>query len=258
MYYGVSIAFTFVMSYMVKLQVLEKSRIKKTSEELEEAYRKLLMSHSKVQQLTIEKERNRMAREIHDTLAHTLTALVVQLEASKRLLDVDKEKVRVELDKAQELTRSGLNEVRRSVKALRPEALEKHEFFDALDSLINELRNYIKAGITYERQVDDCINLNENQEIAIYRIIQESVTNSIRHGKAKEINIQIRCDEKNLTLQIEDNGLGCKHIKKGYGLQGITERAEALDGSVIFNKGEGEGFKIEVRFPLKGGLPHEN
>jgi signal transduction histidine kinase len=249
--YGVSIAFVVGMSYLVKMQIREKERITRINIELEQAYKKLIENSAAAQKLTVEQERTRMAREIHDTLAHTLTTLIVQLEACKKLASLDPSRLPAELEKAQQLSRSGFNDVKRSIKALRPQVMEDKSFFASINSIINETMENTNVQITFSNLFSQDIKLIPQIEIALFRAIQESITNSIRHGQASKIEIAMEQDNNKIKLLIVDNGIGCTNIKNGFGMKGIMERIESLHGSVEFSSPFGKGFKIKISIPYE-------
>lgn len=249
--YGVSIAFVVGMSYLVKMQIREKEKLTHINAELEEAYRKLIENSASAQRLSVEQERIRMAREIHDTLAHTLTTLIVQLEACKKLASSDPSRLTIELEKAQGLSRSGFNDIKRSIKALRPQVMEEKSFFASIISIINETMQNTNVHITFNNLLQNDIKLSSKIEIALFRVIQESITNSIRHGQADEIEIEIKMDNDMLQLSVIDNGIGCTNVKKGYGMKGIQERIETLNGRVEFSCSQGEGFKTKILVPYE-------
>lgn len=249
----ISATFTFVMSYLGKTQFLEREKIARTNQELEQAYKKLLDNASKVQELSIEKERTRMAREIHDTLAHTLTAIVIQLEACKKLMDVDSQRAKNEIEKAQEVTRSGLNDVKRTIKALRPQILENNSFYGAVTSIMEDMKHNTNIDYELNWNIHNELKLSQTMEVAVFRVIQESITNSIRHGGAKKIKLKIDYKNCMLYVDIEDNGTGCSHIKKGYGLQGIIERVESFKGIANFSSIPGKSFITNISIPCRGG-----
>ncbi len=139
--YALAYILVIIISYLASLQFRERAGIAKVNLELEEAYRQLVDNASKLQELSVEKERNRMAREIHNTLAHTLTAAVVQMEAGKKLIDVDTSRAKAEIEKAQEITREGIGDVKRTVKALRPQILENNSLCGAIRSLIRNIED---------------------------------------------------------------------------------------------------------------------
>ena len=249
--YGVSTAFVITMSYLVKKQVREKEKLAHMNVELEQAYKKLIENSAVAQKLTIEQERTRMAREIHDTLAHTLTTSIIQLEACKRVALLDPVRLPAELEKAQELSRSGLNDVKRTIKALRPQVMEDKSFFDSILSIINDTMENTKVHITLNNSLPQDIKLTSQIEVAIFRVIQESITNSIRHGQAGGIEITIKQENNMLQLSIVNDGKGCPNIKRGYGMQGIKERIESLSGSAEFSSSHAKGFKTKVSIPYK-------
>ncbi|MNP29547.1 Signal transduction histidine-protein kinase/phosphatase DegS [compost metagenome] len=221
-------------------------------EELEEAYKKLIENVAAAEELTVEKERTRMAREIHDTIAHTLTALIIQLEVCKKLAYKEPSRLPIELERAQELSRSGFNEVKRSIKALRPQVMEEKSFFASINSMINEIIENTKVEIRLSNLLPNEIKLTSQMEIALFRVIQESITNSIRHGQATKIEIYMEKQKDDMKLRICDNGLGCTNMKKGYGTKGIQERIEGLRGVVEFSSSRGDGFKTTVSIPCEG------
>jgi len=249
--YGVSIAFVVGMSFLVKLQIREKEKLSNMNVELEQAYKRLIENSSVAQKLSLEQERIRLAREIHDTLAHTLTTLIVQLEACKKLSSVDPSRLQTELEKAQELSRSGFNDIKHSIKALRPQVMEEKSFFDSIIYIINETMKNTNINITLNNLISKDIRFSSQIEIALFRVIQESITNAIRHGQASDIEIDIEEDNNMLKLQIVDNGSGSTDIKKGYGMQGMEERIEGLNGSVEFSSYRGKGFKTIVSIPCE-------
>ncbi len=249
--YGISTAFVMGMSYLVKQQINEKEKLAHINNELELAYKKLMENSAAARQLTIEQERTRMAREIHDTLAHTLTNLIVQLEACKLLASMDPSRLPGELDKAQALSRSGFSDIKRSIAALRPLTMENKSLIASIDSLISEAAENTKVSINFINSLGHDAKLASQAEVALFRAVQESVTNSIRHGHAEKIDITLERDGDAIRLSVEDNGAGCVNIKKGYGLKGMRERVESLEGSVGFLSEPGRGFKTEITIPCE-------
>lgn len=248
---GVPVAFVYGMSYYLKLQISEKEKLARINKELETAYKNLIDASTASEQLSIEKERVRMAREIHDTLAHTLTTLIVQLEACKKLAAVDVNRLTHELEKAQELTRSGLTDVKRTIKSLRPQALEGKTFFEWVLDFVNNTMNNTEVHIILNNHLPRELKLSTALEVTVFRLIQESVTNSIRHGQAKEVDITMSLNNKSIQITIKDNGIGCPRIKKGFGLSGIQERIGAAGGWVDFSSAVGQGFGTRVSIPAE-------
>ncbi|HED24191.1 MAG TPA: sensor histidine kinase [Firmicutes bacterium] len=244
--------FAYGVSYMARRQLEERERAEEALEELdrsrsdlEAAYLKVVEMSKEREQLVAAEERSRLARELHDTLAHSLTAIVVSLEAGKKLLEKDPGRALEEIEKSQEQARRGLEEVRLTVKALRPLELEEMNFRDALKNLA---RDYSGSGIVIDFQLEEQLLLSPTREAAFYRIIQESITNSVRHGKAGKIKVRIWDNETSQGLEVRDDGKGCKDLIEGHGLRGIRERASALGGETFFENRGDDGFLVKVIF----------
>lgn len=249
--------FLVYMILLVKIQMSEKEKILNLNEQLNFANIELQQANAQLEKYAKEsvkmaqtRERNRLAREIHDTLGHALTGIITGIEACMALMDVAPEATKVQLKAIAEVARQGVTDVRRSVKALRPDALEKFNLEQALLQTIEEMCTATSAKIDY--QCTTKLNgFNEDEEDIIYRIVQESITNAIRHGKAKHIWIEIDREYNMLKIHIKDNGIGCGNVKKGFGLHHMEERLNMLHGSLEYS-GE-NGFLVEARIPIRWG-----
>ncbi|MGM0688718.1 MAG: sensor histidine kinase [Bacillota bacterium] len=246
--------FAYAFSYMARRQIEEKERaenaleqLERSRAEVENAYHKLIEVSKEREQLIAVEERSRLARELHDTLAHTLTAVIVSLEAGKKLLQKDPQRALMEIGKSQEQARKGLDEVRLTVKALRPGDLDKMDFTAAIKGLA---RDYSGSDIRMQFELDEIHNLSPSLETTLYRIIQESITNSVRHGEASLIKVCLKRNEDGLLLEVEDDGKGYVELSEGHGLRGIRERAVDLGANVSFDSLKSGGFL--VRLTLEG------
>ncbi len=221
--------------------------LQRTNEELE----KSLMDNARLAEI---RERNRIAREIHDTLGHTLTGLAAGIDACIALAGDDKPALRNQLDLLSKVSRNGIKDIRMSVSSLRPDAPERLNLKNAIEELVENTKRVAGVNINLDC---DTINLkfDEDEEMAIYRIVQESLTNAIRHGKAKNIDVSIKKDYGIISLLICDDGIGCEDIKAGFGLRHIRERVNMLKGQVNF-AGE-EGFKVEAMIPIRWGEEYD-
>ncbi len=247
---------------LVRIQLSEKKRILELNKKLNDANEELKQANIRLEEYAEESaqtikvmERNRLAREIHDTLGHALTGIITGIEACTTLMDVAPEATKEQLKAIAEVARQGVTDVRRSVKALRPDALEKLDLEKALTQMVYEMQCATSAEILY--QCTTSLNgFNEDEENIIYRIVQESITNSIRHGKAKQIQIKIEREYNILKIHIEDNGAGCQNIQKGFGLHHMEERLNLLGGNLKC-KGE-KGFIVETQIPIRWGTEEKN
>lgn len=229
-------------------------KLNETNSELQKANLQLEKYAEEKEQMVATRERNRLAREIHDTLGHALTGIITGTEASIALMDVAPDMAKEQLKVITEVARQGITDVRRSVKALRPDALEKYDLEKAILSIVEDMRQVSNIAIDYQCHTSlHCFN-NDEEEI-LYRIVQESITNAIRHGQATAIWIDISRKYNTLIVRIKDNGCGCADIKKGFGLHHMEERLELLQGTLLYN-GE-DGFTIEAQIPVRWGESRE-
>lgn len=196
------------------------------------------------------RERNRLAREIHDTLGHTLTGIATGLDACLALVDVSPEQTKKQLLLLSKVSREGIKDIRRSVNELRPDSLERLSLEVAVRKMVTDMSQVSDVQIYFETD-EKHLKFDEDEENAIYRVIQESITNSVRHGRAKKIWITLKRTDGELLLIIKDNGIGCEEIKSGFGTKHIKERIEMLRGTVTFD-GQ-HGFTVTARIPIRWG-----
>ena len=247
-FYSINIIiFVFYLIMLVKSKHEEKEQIRLLNERLEEANQRLRAYAIEVEQMAETRERNRLAREIHDTIGHSLTGIAAGLDACIITLEAAPEITKKQLEKIREAARKGIVDVRRSLKKLRPDDLERLPFQEAL---LEMTRNYSESSgmeITFDI-FSWSDNLRKDQEDVIYRVIQECITNAKRHGRATKVKITIGGNEKYLLIIIADNGIGCEDVKHGFGLKHMKERLELLHGSVHY--WNDEGFIVEAMIPL--------
>ncbi len=194
------------------------------------------------------KERNRLAREIHDTLGHILTGISVGVEAAIVLIDIAPEQAKEQLSNIADMANRGLNDVRRSVRKLKPDTLEKESLDGAIRDMIDTMSKGTNTKIYFVTEEKN-LHFQEDEEDAVYRTVQESVTNAIRHGHATEIWIHFTIKEGVFTIIVKDNGTGCDEIIEGFGLKHIRERIELLNGTVQFESLG--GFYTIAQIPIR-------
>jgi signal transduction histidine kinase len=243
-------AFTFgmigyIVSRMVTIQRAQRRELIRTNV--------MLSQHAAtLEQLTLSRERNRLARELHDTLAHTLSGQAVNLEATKLMLASGQPEVEAMLDQALVTTRNGLAEVRRALKDLRSQTVEDLGLPLAIRNLAMEAA--ARANFALDLEVaDDLPRLDTEVEHAVYRIAQESLANVVSHADASQVNLQLAVETGKLTLTITDNGQGVDLDQIDYGskhgLLGMKERAAMVHGSLEVKSRPGAG--TTVRFSLE-------
>jgi signal transduction histidine kinase len=211
-----------------------------------------------VERETIQNERKRMAREMHDTLAYTLTNLVMMIDAGIGLAVTDSTKLVKHLSQIRLKTQEGLVEVRRTLQSLRPVELVKVQGLHAIRYLVTAFANATKIEMTLNLG-NAPLFFEEETGLVAYRLVQEGITNALRHGKATSITVSLGEVDGNLTIQIKDNGVGITEFKEGLGLVGMRERIEKLGGKLSVVSQPGNGFILNALIPLeKGSGPNVN
>jgi len=199
---------------------------------------------------SILEERNRMAREIHDTLAQAFTGILAQVGAANQVLTDDIEATGAHLDLIKELARTGLTEARRSVVALRPQLLEEGSLQSALHRLVAQIRAAAMDTTLYYEIEGAVYALPSEVESNLLRIGQEALTNAIRHAHADEIRVELVYDRDRFCLRVKDNGqgfgVGSIPSSEGFGLLGMSERAERIGAQLTIRSQPGWGTEIVV------------
>ena len=200
-------------------------------------------------------ERNRLAREIHDTIAQGLAATTLQLESADARLDGEEsEPVRKPLRRALALTRANLKEARRSVLDLRAAPLEERPLAGALEALVDRWEAETGIGASFE-VVNGARPLPPRVEAALYRVSQEALANVARHARADRATVRLVVTPELVRLAVEDDGRGfdASRVPEGrHGIVGMRERAEMLGGEFGLRSTPGRGTIIEVTVPLEG------
>src|SRR5205809_1368816 len=206
------------------------------------------------QRAAVFEERNRMARDIHDTLAQGFTGVIVQLEAAEDAIacgsrsDADKH-----LHRAGELARRSRNEARRSVHALRPQALQEQNFWGALKGTIKNTTAGTALHTTFEAK-GKLPELPQPWQENLLHIGQEALTNTLKYAHARNFKTRLTYKAKKLRLELRDDGDGFKAKDRhdGVGLRGMRERVEQMGGELEITSSRGKGTKITVLLPCNG------
>ncbi|WP_442949666.1 PAS domain-containing protein, partial [Nostoc sp.] len=208
-----------------------------------------LREQKRAEQASILEERNRMAREIHDTLAQSFTGILLQVGAATQVLADDIEATQAHLEIIDELARTGLAEARRSVVALRPQLLEDGNLHSALHRLVTQMRASADTILIYESK-GTAYPLPAEVENNLLRIGQEALTNAIKYADAAEIRVELVYDNAQCILRVKDDGrgFGVATIPSvgGFGLLGMSERAEHLGAQLTIQSQPGQGTEIVV------------
>lgn len=240
-----AVAMLFVLLLINTL--LEESR---NREQLEIAHAQLRQYALCIESQSALQERNRIAREIHDSLGHTLTAQSIQLDSALLLLHSDMEQTQRFLFEAKQLCTQALREVRYSVSTLRTDPLQGKSFQEAVSTLITDFKTNtaIEPRCTFQTQAELPLEIWS----ALYRILQEALTNITRHSHASDVIIQLLHTYQGLQLLVQDNGRGYDPSANttGFGIQGMRERTMALGGRFSLVSQPGSGCLVTVQVPL--------
>jgi len=243
------IVFVVLFTELAVSEQRARAKMEQLAAELGEANAKLRDYALQAEELAAAEERNRLAREIHDTLGHYLTAINVQLEAARVVLESDRARALDALNKAQTLAKEGLADIRRSVATLRATPTESRPLPEVIQTLAEECR---AAGISTDLVVGGSYRaLRPQADLTLYRAAQEGLTNVRRHAHASQVRITLDYSAAGMVrLTVEDNGSGAAETKGGgFGLLGIRERAQILGGQVRVHSQPGQGFILEVEVP---------
>ncbi len=222
---------------------------------LQQANTQLAHYASTLEHLTISRERNRLARELHDTLAHTLSALTVQLETIKAYWSVDAAAAQEMLDKALDVTRSGLQETRRALKSLRASPLDDLGLSLALRQLATETAQ--RANLHLNLSVPEHLpSLVPAVEQCIYRVAQEAMANVAHHANAQTLAVQLTFND-GILLRVSDDGSGFNPRQPEsaghFGLSGMRERAALVGGMLSITSQPEQGTTIQLKIKVESG-----
>jgi signal transduction histidine kinase len=219
--------------------------------ELQDAHRQLQVYATQVEELAVAQERNRIAREMHDTLGHRLTIAAVQLEGAQRLIPTHPERAAAIVGTVREQVKEGLTDLRRTVAMLRASVEEDLPLDTALTRLADQVQQATSLAI--HLSLEDCPqNISLAQHQALYRAAQEALTNIQRHARASEAWLQLTVQNGAIKLLVSDNGVGLRSEpdKTGFGLLGLQERAALQGGEFHVDARAGGGTQITFQIPL--------
>ncbi len=244
------LAVGFSISYLM-------SRLREQQQSLEAANIRLTHHASTLEQLATSRERSRLALELHDTLAHTLSGLAVQLETIKAYWDVDQQTARYVdhptarslLDESLAVAHYGLEETRRALKALRASPLDDLGLTLAIREMVGDAA--ARAKLSLDLSITDKMPaLSPDVEQCIYRVAQEAVTNVTKHANARNLTVKLELVEGKVKLTVGDDGIGFDTEKSGdgghFGLAGMRERAELVGGQLEIMSKPGNGTTVRL------------
>jgi len=218
--------------------------------ELEAAHTQLQEYAAQVEDLAVAEERNRLSRDLHDTLGHRLTVSIVQLEGAERLISTSPEKAGQMVEIVRQQLIEGLSELRRTVAMLRTPIATDLSLPKALHELASDFEKATQLAIKVTVP-DSLPPLPEAYRLALYRAAQESLTNIQRHAQASKASLTMDLSAETLTLRVEDNGVGLSDgaDQQGFGLRGMRERITQLGGTVEMHSVDADGTTVLIQLP---------
>ena len=243
------VVFMISLLFYILSAITERHRIEEELRMASQANRELNSYLALSEKIAEDRERKRIAREIHDTLGHALTGISAGIDAVKVLVDIDTNRAKEQLNNVSVVVRDGIRDVRGSLNKMRPGALENNTLKEALIKITREYEAISNLEIHLLYKWDN-IDLDIAKEDIVFRVIQESITNSVRHGHAKTIWIEL-LEEESYVMTIQDDGVGFDELHYGYGLKQMQERLMIIGGSVRFENRD--GFYTHIEIPKIGG-----
>ncbi len=252
--YSVALAFVFSIAYMIKRERTNRLQAEKLLHELEESHRQLQTYADQVAELATIEERNRLARDIHDSLGHYMTVINVQLEKAIVFRDRNPDEADEAVRESKRLASEALQEVRRSVSALRSTA-GPFSLTEALQELVDNMNAAGQFTIALDIQGNEA-GYSRQTLSTLYRAAQEGLTNIQKHAQASQVTVRVRLNAQEADLSIADNGQGFDPAilaemkgKSHYGLQGVRERLELIRGSLKLESVPGKGTSLFITVP---------
>ena len=246
MFFLAGIVFVVVITLLAVKEQRARAEVERLLAELKDANDKLRAYADQVEEVATLTERNRLAREIHDSLGHYLTVVIVQIEAAIAMKESDRERSLASLRKAQGLAQKGLAEVRRSVTAMRLPG-ESRSLIEAMEALFEECR---ASGVRTNFQLRGTPRkLTASTELTQYRAAQEGITNIRKHSSVNSASILLNYSDDIVSLIVHDDGFGVSNVAPGFGLIGLRERVQLAGGEVKITSGVNQGFTLEIQLP---------
>jgi signal transduction histidine kinase len=242
--------FFVLMGGLMRQAQLAREHSESLAEELRAANAQLQAMSLQSQHLAVAEERNRMARELHDSLGHRLTVAVVQLEGAQRLIPNDPERAARMVGAMREQMKEGLNDLRRSVASLR----EPLDTDLPLGPALQRLAHSFQEGTGLVVHVDapaQLPDLSAAHRLALFRAAQEALTNAQRHAQARQVWLALTADASAITLSADDDGVGlpADGAAAGFGLRGLQERAAQLGGQLHLGRSTHGGAQVTMTLP---------
>jgi signal transduction histidine kinase len=235
---------------LIQGKIYENKEFIKVNTELQNNIRILQNMTEEVKEAERVKERNRLAHEIHDILGHSLTCIDTGLEACIVLAQSTNQELSNQLKKIRGFAHTGLLDIRASVHELETDTRVDQPLNVTIASLVSNI-NEAKIGHASLLLEGDIPELEADERQTVYRLVQESITNAITHGKAQNIVVSLKCDNTHIEVAVSDDGVGPASIHKNFGLRHMEEQVDLLGGEISFRSEVGRGFAVHAILPIR-------
>ncbi|GFZ86815.1 histidine kinase [Paenibacillus marchantiophytorum] len=200
---------------------------------------------SQMEQMTLIEERNRLSKDLHDTMGHAFISIIMGLETLRSEVTATDGEQKVEA--LLQVTRNSLEEVRHYLHQV-DSPQDRSTLIQSLQKLVDDFQKFSKVKVRI-RTFGEAYAVSKQAKMTLYRCLQESLTNAVRHGQASEIEIKLQYEEKQIRLEVQDNGLGTENLQAGFGVNAMKERAANLQGQVNLYAKPGEGTLVTCYLP---------
>ncbi|WP_219835675.1 sensor histidine kinase [Paenibacillus sp. R14(2021)] len=242
------IGFACIVTVLINFYQRARRDTLQLYEQLKQSHEQLQENALKAEEWATARERVRIAREIHDTVGHKLTALLVQMQVARKISTIDPIHGEQSYLECEGLIRSSLQEVRLSVRAIRDEPIKSTFLNDSLEKLSEEFTKYAQVQTDF-KVVGIPVAIPSNLQLTAYRIVQESLTNAQKHGDANHAEISLSYSDNGFFLCVSNDGKVPEELKPGFGLINLQERVKEWNGEVYFRMDPINGFAVEVALP---------
>ncbi|MCI3921194.1 sensor histidine kinase [Paenibacillus sp. TRM 82003] len=252
----VDLLFVFAIGFCFNKLLMTLLKSKEMMGIIQQQNQTLELKAKQIEKLTLSEERNRLSRELHDTVGHTFTAVITAMDAVHYLMDDSPEEAKKNLYELRQLTRHGLDEIRKHIHQIAPDE-EEQSLSDTLRQISNQFAEHTSVRVSFVTEGEER-RLSESIRITLIRMLQEAFTNAVRHGHASEIQVRLRFGGEEVALRVEDNGVGMETLAKGFGMNAMTERLTNLHGDLYITSSPHQGTAVEGKIPIRPVGPIES
>lgn len=236
----------FILFFLVFAIANMLAAIIRKNKEIIEREKKLQEAYASLKELTKIEERNRIAKQIHDTVGHSITTVIMQTEAAKLMIDTDPESAKNKIVSANMQAVTALEELRKSVRVLSGDN-PPFDLVASINKAINETTE--GTGVAIRAKIGNLPPLGYNEAFFIYSSLKEGLNNGIRHGKSTAFYFELKVGGGKIKFLLSDNGNGGNAVTPGFGLKSMKKNAEKYGGKAEFSSTPGEGFEIRITLP---------